>query len=518
MLTGGRPLVAQSLLTLAAVTAGLVGAARLARRAGASSGAGQVAGWVYIGGAAIAALLDAGLWPLLLAAGPLPWALDAVIAPGASTWKRRLGRVARGGLAAGLTAMAYPPLLLIVPIVGLLWAVVAGRRAAALIGVMVAALGAGLIAPYVVAGDLSTLLGSSELPGINPVWVWPVSVGVACAVAVWLVSPTRLAGVALGGLLASIGWLAGRAPGVSPGVGIVGLLTAGVGGALLAAALVDVDSRHVWQRLVGWAAAALLLVPAAFTVAGGRAGLPPDQFTNALAFVETLAGDREPGRVLLIGPAAALPGMGRSIGGIDYRLVDGGVATLDQAYLPAPAAGDAAFAAAFERAFLLGVDLRPGEAMAAFGVRWVVILPGAELDLDVLERQVDLAERPLDPDVTVFENVAPGGRAIAADGTEWLWEGNGYGGDPTATRVRLADNSNSNWGPGWLADSWASSVDGSEGAAFYRSDPLARAAGIAALVLAVTLGGAAWWGRADVRGGPEPALRTSDTVTVEAGV
>ena len=60
---------------------GLAGTIRLARRAGASSGAGHVAAWVYIAGATSSALFGAGQWPLLLAAGALPWALDAVLAP-----------------------------------------------------------------------------------------------------------------------------------------------------------------------------------------------------------------------------------------------------------------------------------------------------------------------------------------------------------------------------------------------------------------------------------------------------
>jgi hypothetical protein len=323
--------------------------------------------------------------------------------------------------------------------------------------------------------------------------------------------------VALGGLLASLGWLVGRAPAVSAGVGIAALLTAGVGAALLAAALVDVEAHQVWRRLVAWGAAAFLLVPAALTVAAGRAGLPPDQLTDTLAFVQTLAADGDPGRVLLIGPAEALPGVGRSIGGVDYRLIDGGVATLDQAFLPVPAEGDQAFAAAFERAFLLGVDLRPGRAIAEFGVRWVVILPGTGIDLDLLSRQVDLAERPLDPNLTVFENLAGGARAVGADGTRWLWDGSGYAGDPTAVRMRLADNSSPNWGPGWLADDWANSVDGSEGETTYAVDPLARAAGVAALILALTLGIAAWWGRAGGGGSPQPLTTPAEAVAVDAG-
>ena len=44
-------------------------------------------------------------WP----AGPLPWVLDAVLAPASGDWRRRLGRYARGGSTAGLVAATFPP-------------------------------------------------------------------------------------------------------------------------------------------------------------------------------------------------------------------------------------------------------------------------------------------------------------------------------------------------------------------------------------------------------------------------
>lgn len=502
ILTGGRAELAHSLLTLAAIGSGFLGASRLARRAGASSAAGQVAAWVYIAGSAMSALAGAGQWPILLAAGALPWALDAVLSPGATSWRRRLGRIGRGGLAAGLMAMAFPPLLIAIPGVGGLWAIFSGRRAAFLMGLTVSGIGAGLIAPFVVSGDVMNLLAAAPVPSIEPDWLWPVSIIIAGVLGTLLARPQRLAGVALGGVMAGLGWLVGRLPTVLSGVGMSALLLGGLGAGVLAAMLVDIEARPWWTRLASWAGVLILLAPAAVTVAGGRAGLPPDRWSNTLAFVHALAGEsRDVGRVLVIGPGAELPGTSRSHANLHYRLIDGGVATLDQAYLPAFGPGDAALDGALEQALVQGADLRPGEALAAFGVRWVVVLPGAGVAPEVLERQVDLIERPVNPDLAIYENLAPGGRAVTDAGIEWFWDGLTYRGAPSVGRVRLADSSHPGWGPGGtVVDGWANSVEAQEGQAMYQPDPLTRVAGLTALGLFFTLLATAWWGRATPAG------------------
>ncbi|MGH8958618.1 MAG: glycosyltransferase family 2 protein, partial [Acidimicrobiia bacterium] len=123
LILGRRPLLTGALLTLAAAALALTGMARLARRAGAGTLGSAVAGWAYLGGATAVAVAATGNWPALLAAGPLPWALDTILAAPATDWRRRVGRYSLGGLAAGMVAVAYPPLLIVVPIVALVWTV-----------------------------------------------------------------------------------------------------------------------------------------------------------------------------------------------------------------------------------------------------------------------------------------------------------------------------------------------------------------------------------------------------------
>jgi hypothetical protein len=240
--------------------------------------------------------------------------------------------------------------------------------------------------------------------------------------------------------------------------------------------------------LAAMVSVALFLVPAVMTAGGGRAGLPSDRWSDRLGFVTTLAETPLSTRVLLIGPPADLPGASRSIGTVSYRLIDGGVATLEQAYLPNLQAGDSALAQVILDHVIRGVDLRPGAALADFGVGWVVVLPDSKLDTHALDRQVDLALTPVDPELAVYENLAKPVRAVTDQGEIWGWDGRTYRGEPTEGRVRLADNADRGWGPDWaLADGWANSVSGEDGLATFSPDPLTRAAGVGSGTLLVAL-------------------------------
>jgi hypothetical protein len=514
---GDRPALALLMLTLGAVVAGLWGTARLARRIGAGSAGSHAAAWVYIAGAAATTLFSSGRWPLLLAAGPLPWALDAVMAPTPSDWRRRLGRYARGGLAAGLTAAAFPPALMVVPIVGTLWAVLGRRFNGAVGGLLVSVLGLGLIAPFVLGGDLEPLLVNGPIPTIEPEWLWPGSIAIGAVVGALLSNRSRLSGVALGSVVAAGGWLVAQVPGVFPGLGMAALLAASLGGGLLTAMLAEVAGRARWGRIVGGAAAALLLVPAVLTVAGGRSGMPPDQWSSRLGFVSTLS-DNLSARVLVIGPAADLPGSSRRLGSIAYRLIDGDTATLDQGYLPTPRAGDKALAAAIEAHLLRGVDLRPGETLADFGVGWVAVMPGSNLNQTALDRQVDLVPRPVDPELAVYENVAFVSRAVQVDQPTaglpvgppvvWDWDGRVYRGRAVSGRIRLADNPDQRWGPEWAQEGWANSISGEGGISRYETDGRLRIAGFGSGMLALLLLTSSWWGR--LRGAPRQQPASTD--------
>ncbi len=501
LLAGGRPGLAASLLTFVALVAGFVGVVRVTRRAGASLASGYAAGAVYLGGAAGLALFGSGQWPLLLGAGALPWAVDAIMALPPAGGRRRIGTLARGGLAASLAGAAYPPLLALLGIAGILWALLARRLAAAVITVPVVVLGAVGIAPWMIGGELMALLEAAPVPEINPNWLWPFSVGVAAIVAGLSIDRTRLVGVAWGSLLASGGWLLGLIAGIPAGIGVAGLLFASLGAGVLGAILMEVKQRA--RRPAAMFALAVLLVPVALTVGQGRAGLPADSWRHRLSFAGAIGEGEDLGRVLIVARPEELPGGSRLAGDAAYRVVDGEQATLDQAYLPGPRIGDQALEEAIV-SFAGASSIRPGADLARFGITWVLVLPGTTVLDDALTTQVDLAPRLVDPTSQVYENLAAVTRATADDGQPWSWDGRGYEGAQSPARVRLADNADPGWGPDWLPVDWANSVSASEGRATFAPNPAIRAAAWGSVAALLVMIGGAWWGRGRQGAGPRP--------------
>jgi len=402
LLLGQRPNLGSALLLLGTIALALLGIARLVRRMGAGSLAGFVAGWVYLGGAALVGVSSTGNWPALLAAGPLPWAIEAVVAP-AAEGRRRVGRLASAGLGAGFAAVAYPPVLVVVAFSGLVWALVARRFGAAGLGLAATALGSLLILPYVLGGDLNHLLQAGLHPTIANEWLWLLGIGLGTALVAVFSSRTRLASIWWAGIMVSAGFLVSQSSTLAPGIVTVGLLAAALGASVLSANLVELEMPRV--RLIGGATVAVLLFPAVLTVAQGRMGLPPDQWTDRLDFVRTLS-TGDPTRALLIGPPGSLPGAARNLSGFDYRTIHGGQATLTQAFLAKPGALDLELRRVIDDHLLAGVDLRPGAALARFGIEWLVIVPGSVFPTEILERQVDLAARPIDTDLVVYQNLA----------------------------------------------------------------------------------------------------------------
>lgn len=402
---GRRPLAAGALLTLAAATLALTGMARLARRAGAGTFGSAVAGWAYLGGATVVAVASTGNWPALLAAGPLPWALDPILATPATDWRRRVGRYALGGLAAGMVAVAYPPLLMVVPFVALVWAVAARRPQTLVAGLAVTALGAGLILPYVLGANLFDLLLAGKSPEITAELVWVLVVGSGVATSAAWGNRQRLPGIWLASLLIGGGYLLSQVPRISPAGAAVGLLGASLGCGLLGSILADLQIGRF--KAGGPLLAALLLVPALFVLGQGRLGLPGDEWSGRLDFIETLSTAGEPGRALLIGPPDSLPGQARSLYGFDYRTVDGGLATLTQAYLSRPGSLDQALETAITENLISGTDLRPGAVLSQLGIEWLVVVPGSTFPAEALDRQVDLAQRPLATELAVYQNLVP---------------------------------------------------------------------------------------------------------------
>jgi hypothetical protein len=180
---------------------------------------------------------------------------------------------------------------------------------------------------------------------------------------------------------------------------------AAVGSGLLAATLVELQIPKL--RAMATSVAVVLLIPALLTIGQGRLGLPGDEWSGRLDFIETLSSGVEPGRALLVGPPGTLPGTARSIYGFDYRTVDGGLATLTQAYLSRPGLLDQALETAMTENLIGGVDLRPGAVLSQLGIEWLVVVPGSTFPAEGLDRQVDLAKRPVATELLVYQNLVP---------------------------------------------------------------------------------------------------------------
>jgi hypothetical protein len=214
-----------------------------------------------------------------------------------------------------------------------------------------------------------------------------------------------LPGIWLASLLIGGGYLLSQVPRISPAGATVGLLGAAVGCGLLGSILAELQIGRF--KAGGPLLAALLLVPALFVLGQGRLGLPVDEWSDRLDFIETLSTPGKPGRALLIGPPNSLPGQARSLYGFEYRTVDGGLATLTQAYLSRPGSLDQALETAITEKLISGADLRPGEVLSRLGIEWLVIVPGSTFPTEALDRQVDLAQRPVATELAVYQNLVP---------------------------------------------------------------------------------------------------------------
>lgn len=464
LLVGGW---AQSLIAITAMVLGVAGTARLLTRLGVDGASRYLAALVGLFGPFASILGAAAYWPGIIASAALPWVVAACLSAG----RPRMAEV--GGLIlASVLVSAFAPAAFVVPLVAVAVALPVLRiPAKAALGRAGLAAAAGYVgaAPYLVRSDPAVLF--SGLPRLSR--PSPVLLGVllAASVVTILVGDERRQRPAVwGGTLIGLGMVGlavfpeGEAAVAAAGLGGVGAAVA-VGAALP----FDLERSRVSSAVdfAGSLAAVVVVGATLLALPAGRATLPPDQWSGRLDFVEALAPSEGPGRVLLVGEPDSLPGEWRIGNGYAYRLVWGSLPTLDQAWLPAPRAGDRALAEALAR-LDAGDVLRPGGMLAEFGVRWIVVLDRAPL-ADSLRAQADLASIPLTPDLVVFENQAARPRVDAAGWTEERIGGSGPAGDGT---VRLADNASDRWGPAWRQDGWANRMSAEQGTLVYRNDPL----------------------------------------------
>jgi hypothetical protein len=468
-------------LSLVAIVSGIWGTVRLARVWDIEVTAGWAGGIVLVAGPAAQALGDRAALGHLLALGVLPWAVRVACTRWPWSWMRRFGRIAAAGWVTGLLAVLAPPLLVAPLAVLLMRAVFRPNEAASW-----KALGTGIagtllalpaLLPWLLAVDLEEYLTAGSdywVPALIPLG----AAGVAVLAGILTALGRRLDAVILGGVLVGLGGIAAR--GVDLGLGraatLSGLAIVSLGTALLVAGVIDSlreTAMRGSRRLlagIGGLAAAVLVAATVIPLWYGRGGLPADVLTEPLRFTTAAEGEATASRILLVGPAPTLPGDHRTLRGADYRVVSAPRPELWEADLPTPRSADEALESLLLK-LIDGEESRAGEALAAFGIRWVVVTGDTPLEA-VFAGQLDLvslggAKRP-----TFLVDAENPVRAVDQDGEHWSRVGTGYeGAGESGGRVFLAESANSRWGPApWTQVGWGNEVAAAAGIAEF--DPI----------------------------------------------
>ena len=484
LLFDSAPLAAWS-LSLVAIVAGIWGTIRLLRVWGIEVVAAWAAGIVLVAGPATQAIGDRTAIGQLLAVGVLPWAIRVASTRWPWSWIRRLGRIAAAGWVIGLLAILSPPLL-VAPVAVLLLRCVlrpndAGAWKALGVGIAGTALAVPLLLPWIAVVDIeSYLTAGSEywVPALIPLG----AAGVAFVAGVLSTRGSHLDAVLLGGVLVGLGAVVAR--GEDLGLGresaVAGLAVVALGLALLTGGVLDAlraGNVHGWRRLIGGVgalAAAVLVATSLLPLYQGRANLPPDEFTEPLRFTTAAEGEATSSRILLVGPESTLPGEHRTVRGAAYRVVSAPVPELWEVDLPEAGSVDAALENVLLE-LIEGQESRAGEALAAFGIRWVVVTGETPLEA-VFDGQLDLvalggAKRP-----TFLVDAEAPVRARSSDGQSWSRAGTGYAGNAaTGERVFVAESANSRWGPGpWAQAGWGNEVSAGTGTAEFAAIDVRR--------------------------------------------
>ena len=487
--------LAEVSLTVGTVAVGLLGTARLFRRLEMGPLARYGAALALVGGPAARVLSASGDWPGMIAIAVAPWAVESIVAPWPNPLRARIGYLARAALAVGALAV-FAPMTVLLPLSAVMvrvivaddapWSAVARAIPATLLAVP-------LLFPWLYRISSDRLLVHGESPFFDPS-IWAIA-GFAAALVLGLVAGDRRAAgmIGWGGTLALGGSLLARTAGL--GVGrepvIAGYVAAAVGTALVVGAAIDLPARLGDARLgrlisgrgaaLGGfivAAGVLLLIPS------GRLGLPEDHFSSQLEFAAARAQDHGTDRILIAGAAGDLPGESRSATGFSYRVVAGTGPIFPEAWLPAPRSGDAALAEVLER-IIAGEDLRPGQSLAPFGIRWIVFTGANPLEV-AFESQLDLRQLP-GLEYTTFESEVFSPRAVGADGTAWVWDRPDYvRTDLGVGPVYVAENQDDRWGEDGTA-AWANLVAPSNGRVAFAGDTANRSWALAAAAVLLVL-------------------------------
>jgi GT2 family glycosyltransferase len=484
----GRASLTLVVLLVAAAVVGVIGVARLLGPFGIRPAARYAAGILLIGGPAVRLMAGTGVWHGIVAMAVLPWILSVVL-------HRR--RTASAVVAAALltaAAAAFAPLMVLLPTaLVLMWALAEpdgvrrnlGRVAAG------AVLAVPALLPWVGALDDIEFLFTD---GADFFWapsLWVVGLSVTAAVTLLVAAPrgiSRLSG--WGALLVAGGAILARSGGFGWGTdpGIAGMAAVGLGMAVMAGSGFEVGARAFeahgttrYLRILSALASGLLLIGVTTLAVPGRLGFPSTGLTETLAFTA----EANPGRALLIGDEAAMPGGGRLLpGGIHYRVVSTPNPRLWEAWPTPELAGDEALGDVLASA-LSGSSFRLGEDLAAFGIGWIVTT-GSQPVINALDAQLDLFPLAL-PDTRAYEVEVAAPRAIDGSGTEWTSTGSAYVGPSSGGTVRLAENADTRWGDSalaWSRDGWANQVTTDSSVIEFGPIGQLRMAALAALIWA----------------------------------
>lgn len=492
----------QLLMTAVVLWAGLIGASRLFRSTGIGAGPSYAGAVVYLLGSATASVLSEGYWPALIAAGALPWSVVAVVRSWPENWRERIGDLAMACLACSVLAAASPVAVavpVLVVIVGRLsgigwsWWTVARILAGAMVGLLT-------VSAYLWANAFDVWSNGPSLTW-EVEWLFWAGVGLAGTLALLFGGSRLRTAAGMGLALSGAGLWVGSAPYWE--VAVAGAALAAVGSGLVASAAVDAGGKGGGgrSRFGGMVALVCGVALLGFTVPvleSGKAGLPSDRWGGRLDFAASLSDPGARSRILLIGPEGSLPGMEREGDGFSYRLLRAGAPTLEQAWLAPPALGDQALAEVLSE-LSVSRSLRPGERLAPFAVRWVMVSQDTGFS-ERLTAQVDLRVLAATEEAVVYENLVALPRAGRASGAAWdsvapdRVEGPRSGG-----RIRIADNAHPRWGPGWSQESWWNTISGQEGAGYFNPYPMGRVLAWLGAIAMIALAGLVWWGRGAFR-------------------
>ncbi|MGI9665500.1 MAG: hypothetical protein ACR2N2_00125 [Acidimicrobiia bacterium] len=484
--------LAEYLLGAGAMLFGIWGVMRLLRTWSIGAAPGLLAGVVFVAGPTAQGLAGNTHIGTLLALGALPWAIRACVAPLREGFRPAIGRVAGVVLWFGLLG-ALAPLLLLVPLpaiflLALLRFKDSGLWKATILAMVGTAGGALLLSPFIWEHSFEAIARAGYAYwSISPVLaVAGVVIGAAA-----VFGSDRVLGLIAGwgAALAAIGFFVSR--GGSFGFGTeaesAGLAVAGLG----LAVLIGVTAESVtnpelasWKRVltgVGSVAVVFFLVSAMVIVLGGRLGLPGDVYVSTLSFTMANEGEAERSRVLIVGPEHLMPGDSRDIQGGAYRVVSAPAPDLGEPRLAPRGALDDALYVQLERV-IAGETRRAGAELAAFGVRWIVVMgdsegtdgdPASLAWRDVFAGQLDLLPLSAGVENAVFvTDIDPVGRALTSTAASWPREGWTYAGPlEFGKRVFVAENPSPNFGPEpWQETASANEVSSGTGVVTYSAE------------------------------------------------